>query len=99
MKCNIDIKTREVAFAMRSKNSITSELNHKRHFKKRITSTRHFNKLFNNLISGPDIRQAKSTSNVRRVISISEDAIFTVKPVLLWMVQCSLNNYVQMWIG
>ena len=69
MKCNIEMKAREIAFVLRSeilkkqKIPFSRERNHKRHLKSK-------SKFFNNLICLPDIQLAKS--------AIKEDTIFDV---------------------
>ena len=84
MKCSIDIKAREVAFALRSeilkvqKTTLPENLTIKDILKREVQLPHIFNEFFNNLICSPDIRRSKSANKARRVKSISEDAIFTV---------------------
>ena len=84
MKCNIDIKAREIAYVLKSeilkaqKTPLPENLTIKGILKGEVQVPDIVNKFFNNLICGPDIRRAKSANKVRRVKSIREDAIFAV---------------------
>ena len=84
MKPNIDIKAREVAYGLSSeilkaqKTPLPENLTVKDILKGEVQVSDIVNKFFNNLICGPDIQWAKSANKVRRVKSVSEDAIFVV---------------------
>ena len=84
MKCNIDIKAREVAYTLRSyiveaqKTPLPENLTIKDILKGEVQVPDIVDNFFNNLICGPGMGRAKSVNKVRRVKSISEDAIFAV---------------------
>ena len=84
MKCNIDIKAIEVAYALRSeifkaqKTPLPENLTIKCILKGEVPVPDIVNNFYNNLLCGPNIRWEKSAIKVRKVKSISEDAIFAL---------------------
>ena len=84
MKCNIGIKAGEVAYALRleilkaQKIPFPEKLTIKDILKGEVKVPDDVNTSFNNIICGSDIRRALSANKVRRVKSISKDAIFAV---------------------
>ena len=88
MKCNIDIKSREVAYALRlyivkaQKTPLPENLTIKDNLKGEVQVPDIVDKFFNNLTCAPGMGRAKSANKVRRVKLITGDAIFAVTPGL-----------------
>ena len=80
MKCNVHIKARGVALALRSdiikaqKTPLPEYLTIKDITKEAVQVPDFVDKIFNNLICNPDIWRAKAASKVRRVNSINEES-------------------------
>ena len=84
MKFNIDTKARGVAYALRSvilkaqKTPLPENLTIKDILQGEVQVPDIVNNFLDNLICGPDIQRAKSSSKVRRVKSVGEDVIFAL---------------------